>query len=58
MNKTYFDQNNFNQQMIMAACANLVTDENFTARQVLELLDEMKGQLWSALCEIQKEEEK
>ena len=50
-----FNQDNHNQQLIMGACANLVTDENYTTREVFELLDEIKNNLWSELNEIEKE---
>lgn len=50
----HFDKENVYQQMIIAACASLV-DEGFSAKDVMELLDEMKSQLWSALSEIERQ---
>jgi len=53
--KRLFNQDNRNQQLIMGACVNLITDENYTTREVFELLDEIKNNLWSGLNEIEKE---
>lgn len=50
-----FNQDNNNQQLIMVAMTNLITDEGYTTRQVFELVEEIKGNLWSALNEIEKE---
>ena len=50
-----FNQESFNQQLIIAWCAGLVSKEGLKAREVIELLDEMKGQLWTALNELEEE---
>jgi len=55
MSEKRFNQENFNQQLIIAACAKLVTEDGYSARDVMELLDEMKGQLWGALVQIGEE---
>lgn len=55
MNAKYFNQESFNQQLIIAGCAGLVTDEGYEAIEVIELLNEMKHQLWTALIELEDE---
>ena len=52
-----FNQESFNQQLIIAGCAGLVSKEGLKAREVFELLDEMKGQLWTALNQMEEEAE-
>jgi len=52
-----FDMNNPNHQLIIAGCTRLVDNEGWTAREVMELLDETQGQLWSALRELEMEKE-
>lgn len=48
-----FNQESYNQQLIIAGCAGLVSKEGYNPREVIELLDEMKGQLWTALNELE-----
>ena len=48
---------NENHQLIIGACANLVTDEGYTAREVMELLESAKSDLWGALKQLEKETE-
>jgi len=55
MSKKHFNKESFNQQLIIAGCAGLVSKEGLKAREVLELLDEMKGQLWTALNQLEEE---
>lgn len=55
MNEKYFNQESFNQQLIIAGCAGLVSKEGYKPREVIELLDEMKGELWTALNELEEE---
>ena len=55
MSKKLFNQESFNQQLIIAGCAGLVSKEGLTTREVFELLDEMKGQLWTALNQMEEE---
>ena len=50
------DINNEYQQLIIGACANLVTKEGYTAREVMELLESAKSDLWGALKQIEIEE--
>lgn len=50
-----FNQESFNQQLIIAGCAGLVSKEGLKAREVFELLDEMKDQLWTALNQMEEE---
>ena len=50
-----FNQESFNQQLIIAGCAGLVSKEGYKPREVIELLDEMKGQLWTALNQLEED---
>ena len=56
MGNKHFNQESFNQQLIIAGCAGLVSKEGYKPREVIELLDEMKGQLWTALNELEEEQ--
>ena len=49
------DINNKYHQLIISACANLVTEEGYTAREVMELLESAKSDLWGALKQIEME---
>ena len=49
------DINNEYHQLIIGACANLVMEEGYTAREVMELLESVKSDLWSALKQIEIE---
>lgn len=49
------DINNEYHQLIIGACANLVTEEGYTAREVMELLESAKGDLWGALNQLEEE---
>ena len=49
------DINNQYHQLIIGACSNLITEEGYTAREVLELLESAKSDLWSALKRIEIE---
>ena len=51
------DINNEYHQLIIGACANLVTEEGYTAREVMELLESAKGDLWGALNQLEEEVE-
>ena len=48
------DINNEYHQLIIGACANLVTEEGYTAREVMELLESAKGDLWGALNQLEE----
>ena len=50
------DINNEHHQLIISACAGLVMEEGYTAREVLELLESAKSDLWGALKQIEIEE--
>lgn len=50
------DINNEHHQLIISACAGLVMEEGYTAREVMELLENAKNDLWSALKQIEMEE--
>jgi len=52
--KVKFDQSNQNQQLIIAALANMI-DEGFSARETFEVLEEIKINIWSALKELEME---
>ena len=49
------DINNEYHQLIIGACANLITEEGYTAREVLELLESSKRDLWSGLKQLEEE---
>ena len=49
------DINNKYHQLIISACAFLVAEEGYTAREVIELLDSAKSDLWGALQQIEIE---
>ena len=51
------DINNKHHQLIIGACANLVTEEGHTAREVMELLESAKSDLWGALIQLEEEVE-
>lgn len=55
MTHSHFNQENFNQQLIIAACVKLIEEDGLSAREVLTLLDEMKNKLWGALQQIEAE---
>ena len=50
------DINNEYHQLIISACANLVMEEGYTAREIMELLESAKSDLWGALKQIEIEE--
>ena len=49
------DTNNEHHQLIIGACADLVTEEGYTAREVMELLESAKSDLWDALKRLEEE---
>ena len=51
------DINNKHHQLIISACANLVMEEGYTAREVMELLESAKSDLWGELKQLEEEEE-
>jgi len=52
--KVKFDQSDPNQQLIIAALANMI-DEGFSARETFQILEEIKINIWSALKELEME---
>ena len=52
--KVKFDQSNQNQQLIIAALANMI-DEGFSARETFEVLEEIKKNVWSGLKGLEME---
>lgn len=54
MNKTKIDFKNTNHQMLISALAGLI-DDGYTAREVLELMEDCKNQLFFALREMEIE---
>lgn len=55
--KTKIDFKNTNHQMLISALAGLI-DNGYTAREVLELMDDCKNQLFFALQEMEIENKK
>jgi len=54
MSKVKFNQSDMNQQLIIAALANMI-DEGFSARETFEVLEEIKKNVWSGLKELEME---
>lgn len=54
MDKTKLDMTNANHQMLISALAGLI-DDGYTAREVLELLEDCKNKLFFALREMEIE---
>lgn len=57
MNKTKLDLKNTNHQILISALVGLI-DDGYTAREVLELMEDCKNQLFFALREIEIENKK
>lgn len=55
MNKTKLDLNKINHQVLVSAVGALIDDGGHTAREVIELLDDCKNQLFFALQEMEIE---
>jgi hypothetical protein len=53
--KTKLDQTNPQHMQLIALMAAFVDDWGYTTRELFELLDHSKNQLWHALVEIEKE---
>ena len=54
MSKVKFNQSDPNQQLIIAALANMI-DEGFSARETIQVLEEIKKNVWSTLKELEME---
>jgi len=54
MSDVKFNQSDPNQQLIIAALANMI-DEGFSARETFQILEEIKINIWSALKELEME---
>lgn len=57
MSKTKLDFKNINHQIVISALAGLI-DDGYTAREVLELMEDCKNQLFFALREMEIENKK
>lgn len=57
MKDTGLNKRNINHQLIIAACGRLITEEDWTAREVMELLEGSKSQLFPALRDLEEEAE-
>ena len=55
MDKTKLDENNPQHKLLIATLAMFVDDFGYTTRELFELMDHSKKQLWSALIEMEKE---
>ena len=51
------DINNKHHRLIVSACANLVIEEGYTAREVMELLESVKSDLLGAFQQLEEAEE-
>lgn len=58
MPKTELDLNNPLHQIIVGTLVSLVENQKYTAREVFELMEDVKNQTFFSLLEIQKEEDK
>lgn len=58
MPKTKLDLNNPLHQIIVGTLVSLVENQKYTAREVFELMEDVKNQTFFSLLEIQKEEDK
>ena len=54
MSNVKFNQSDMNQQLIIAALANMI-DEGFSARETFQVLEEIKKNVWSGLKELEME---
>ncbi|SFA51010.1 hypothetical protein SAMN05192569_102838 [Parageobacillus thermantarcticus] len=52
MNKTKLDLNRFEHQLLAGIITAFVDDFGYTPREVFELLNDTKQQMWHALSEI------
>ena len=48
------DINNEYHKLIICACISLMTKEGYTARKVMELLEDIKNDLWGAINQIEE----
>jgi|HigsolmetaAR206D_1030411.scaffolds.fasta_scaffold05370_2 UDP-N-acetylmuramate-alanine ligase len=53
--KTKFNIKRFEHQLLASAMTVLVDDFGYTPREVFELMDDAKRQLWGALAELANE---
>ena len=54
MSKVKFNQSDPNQQLIIAALANMI-DEGFSARETFQVLEDIKKNVWPGLKELEME---
>jgi len=57
MSKVKFNQDSFGQQLIITGLLELVEKEGYTPHEALEVLEAIKKNIYSALCEIKQESE-
>lgn len=55
MNKTKLDLENKQHQLLIGTMTMFIDDFGYTTRELFELMDDSKKQLWSALMEIERE---
>ncbi|WP_100406242.1 hypothetical protein [Bacillus solitudinis] len=55
MDKTKLNQNDPHHQLLIATLAAFVDDFGYTTRELFQLVDHSKNQLWPALREIELE---
>lgn len=55
MDKTKLNQNNPHHQILIAIMAKFVEDYGYTPRELFQLMEHSKGQLFHALSDIHKE---
>ena len=55
MKETKLNQHNPHHQILIACLADFVTDYGYTTRELYQLLDNAKNQLWSALSDLENE---
>jgi len=55
MNKTKFNLSRYDHQLVACVLTMLVEDFGYTTREVFELLEDAKHQMWYALNELKNE---
>jgi hypothetical protein len=58
MSKTKFNLSRYEHQLVASLFTALVDDFDYTPREVFELLDDAKNQMWHALSEIANQKKK
>ena len=55
--KKKFDANIFSHQLLLAGMIGMIDDTHVTPHQVLEIMEDAKRQLWSAMQETYREKQ-